>query len=308
MVLQHCYVAIPRTVLVRASTSAFLAAAPQSKLLRYTMNLVQQNPPNPTTSSMYSTFMCMHIMECYKPSLVSSRASQRIVDSPTNTYLFSKLSAKYLWQIISLQRTMCTIKSDNKICWSCKKKIGEELFFCDICKIIQPPLTELSYFEVFGCAETYVLDAKSLTNRYRELQSMIHPDKFSNSNEAEKHYSAEQSSLINKAYNTLLDPLSRAIYLLSIKSIEIGESNTMDEKEFLMEIMEINERLSDVKSKEELDDMRASNSDSIEDCIACLTEAFQSDNLHAAKKHTIKLQYYRNIFAAIKEKIMELGN
>ena len=34
----------------------------------------------------------------------------------------------------------------------------------------------------------------------------------------------------------------------------------MDEKEFLMEIMEINERLSDVKSKEELDDMRASNS------------------------------------------------
>ena len=33
----------------------------------------------------------------------------------------------------------------------------------------------------------------------------------------------------------------------------------MEGKEFLMEIMEINERLSDVKSKEDLDDIRTSN-------------------------------------------------
>ena len=147
MALQYGYAAIPRIMLGRAFTSAFHAAAQQSKSLRYAMNFVQQSPQNSITSSMYSRFL---FTECYKPTVFSLGASQRIVDSPTNTDLLSKLSAKCLWQIISPQRTMCTIKSENKICWSCKKKIGEELFFCDICKIIQPPLTELSLFEVFG--------------------------------------------------------------------------------------------------------------------------------------------------------------
>ena len=31
--------------------------------------------------------------------------------------------------------------------------------------------------------EAYVLNSKTLTDRYRKLQSMVHPDKFNNSDE-----------------------------------------------------------------------------------------------------------------------------
>lgn len=46
-------------------------------------------------------------------------------------------------------RLMCSLGDRERICWNCKKKIGPEIFFCDICRIIQPPLCEMSYFEMF---------------------------------------------------------------------------------------------------------------------------------------------------------------
>ena len=46
---------------------------------------------------------------------------------------------------------------------------------------------------------------------------------------------------------------------LSLKNIEIGESNTVEGADFLMEIMEINEKLSEVKSMSDLDAIRTSN-------------------------------------------------
>lgn len=46
---------------------------------------------------------------------------------------------------------------------------------------------------------------------------------------------------MNKAYKVLLTPVLRAEYLLRLKDIDVAESNTIANKEFLMEMMERNE-------------------------------------------------------------------
>lgn len=65
-----------------------------------------------------------------------------------------------------------------------------------------------------------------------------------NSSEKEQHLSAEWSSLVNKAYKILLSPIQRAEYLLKSQNIEVSESNTTSDKQFLLDMMERNEEAS----------------------------------------------------------------
>ena len=46
---------------------------------------------------------------------------------------------------------------------------------------------------------------------------------------------------------------------LSLNGVEIGEENTVGDTEFLMEVMETNEKLSEVKTSKDLDDIRKIN-------------------------------------------------
>jgi molecular chaperone HscB len=55
--------------------------------------------------------------------------------------------------------------------------------------------------------------------------------------------SDEWSSLINKAYKILQSPLERGEYLLKLNGYELPEKNTIDDPEFLMEMMERNEQV-----------------------------------------------------------------
>eukprot|EP00794_Sanderia_malayensis_P014038 gene14038-15497_t len=192
-------------------------------------------------------------------------------------------------------RNLCMISKSERVCWNCKRKVGKEIFFCKLCKIIQPPLEELSLFEMFRSPETFDIDVKELTESYRKLQAIVHPDKFGNSDEKEQQYSAEQSSLINKAYNTILDPLSRAAYLLELKGIKIEEKNMIQDPEFLMEVMEINEDLAEVNSKEDLDAILTNNNKSIDECITGISSAFGEGDNELAKELVVECGVLRRV-------------
>lgn len=64
-------------------------------------------------------------------------------------------------------------------CWNCgmEKKALVELF-CDQCNVIQNPEENGNYFRMFDLPENYDLDPKLLTKKFRSLQSVLHPDKF----------------------------------------------------------------------------------------------------------------------------------
>lgn len=190
-------------------------------------------------------------------------------------------------------------------CWKCGKKRDSavEIYFC-ICGSILPPSDTSTYFDLLGLEKSFELDVDVLTKKYKDLQRILHPDKFSQKSEREKFYSAEQSSLVNLAYTSLLKPLSRGLYMLSMHGETLNEGTQCEDVEFLMKILETNEDLDEVTNTESLRMIEHLNTRNINQCYEILSEAFRQEDIAGAKEIVIKLTYFTTIDNKIKE--MEL--
>jgi len=153
-----------------------------------------------------------------------------------------------------------------------------------------------NYFELFEIPVDYAVDLDRLQHRYRELQKAVHPDKYANASSQERRISMQQTSWINQALHTLKHPVERAVYLLQLKGVDFTMDNetTMDAA-FLMEQMEMRERLERVREQNdalaELDSMLAdvkSNMNTMADEFKC---AYASDELDDAREVVRKLQF-----------------
>ncbi|CAH1773562.1 unnamed protein product [Owenia fusiformis] len=203
------------------------------------------------------------------------------------------------------RRWLCTESNEHgkhRHCWKCKRKLDElEVYFCK-CGIIQPLDSDWSYFEIMGTPQQFDIDTNSLTKHYRGLQKHLHPDKYSQKSDLEREYSEAQSSIVNKAYNTLLKPLSRGLYLLELHGETIEEDQIEFEPDFLMDIMEVNETLAN--SADNADTVRLiqkENRKIINGFIVELTDAFANENIKKAKELLSRLKYYANIDEKVKQ-------
>lgn len=97
-----------------------------------------------------------------------------------------------------------------------------------------------SYFEIFGLPERFVVLEADLDRAYRIVQAQIHPDRFACEGAAQKRMATQWSTRVNDAYQTLKDPLKRAIYLLRLRGIESGDERQVHSLSpaFLMQQME----------------------------------------------------------------------
>jgi molecular chaperone HscB len=107
-----------------------------------------------------------------------------------------------------------------------------------------------NYFELFGLPVDYSVDTEALAAHYRELQGIIHPDRYANASEQERRLSLQAASLVNQAYETLKDPIARASYLLTLHGVDLAaQQETTQDMDFLMEQMELREELADIRSQ-----------------------------------------------------------
>jgi len=101
-----------------------------------------------------------------------------------------------------------------------------------------------NHFELFDLPITYDLDLADLTQRYRELQRVVHPDNFANASERDRRLSMQQSTQLNEAFQTLKDPLWRGRYLLQLQGLDPNTvTATAMNQQFLLEQMELREEL-----------------------------------------------------------------
>lgn len=106
----------------------------------------------------------------------------------------------------------------------------------------------VDYFSLFGLPREYAIDGSTLEQRFRELQSRVHPDKHAHLGDSEKRQAMEQATEANAAFQTLKNPLQRAMYLLRLAGNEVAvENNTAMPTEFLIEQMELRENVSDAR-------------------------------------------------------------
>jgi molecular chaperone HscB len=115
-----------------------------------------------------------------------------------------------------------------------------------------------SHFDLFQLPARYALDADTLERAYRTVQAQVHPDRFAAAGEAQKRIAMQWATRANEAYRTLRDPLKRAIYLLSLRGVDVAiESNTAMEPAFLMQQMEWRERVEDAAAAKNVDALDA---------------------------------------------------
>lgn len=103
-----------------------------------------------------------------------------------------------------------------------------------------------NYFELLGLEQSYHLDQALLSDRYRALQKQWHPDRFAHLSDRERRLAVQYTAHLNEAFATLKSPLRRAQYLLLLAGRDtFGENSTQLDPMFLMEQMELRERLAD---------------------------------------------------------------
>lgn len=65
---------------------------------------------------------------------------------------------------------------------------------------------------------------------------------------------------MNTAYQVLLNPVSRVQYILGQEGVEVlEETDKLDDKQFIMEVMEAREEMEDATDEEQMTEIRDTN-------------------------------------------------
>ncbi|XP_051017702.1 iron-sulfur cluster co-chaperone protein HscB isoform X1 [Acomys russatus] len=195
-------------------------------------------------------------------------------------------------------------KSGAPQCWNCGRARGAgcgDEFFCAHCRALQPPDPARDYFSLMHCNRSFRVDTTKLQHRYQQLQRLVHPDFFSQKSQTEKHFSETHSTLVNDAYKTLQAPLSRGLYLLKLQGIEIPEGTDCGaDSQFLVEIMEINEKLADAQSEAAMEEIESTVRAKQKEFTDSVNRAFEQGDFEKAKEILTKMKYFSNIEEKIK--------
>jgi len=162
-----------------------------------------------------------------------------------------------------------------------------------------------NYFELFGLPNQFHIDLNALSERYRELQRVTHPDRYANASDQEKRIAMQGATLINEAFQTLKNPLQRAQYMLSLKGLNAdGENLTTSDGEFLMQQMQLREQLSEIN---ETDDPLQAIGDLLDEItrmirvqvaqLAILFETSTARDLEQAMECVYKMQFLNKLHA-----------
>lgn len=103
----------------------------------------------------------------------------------------------------------------------------------------------MNYYELFGIPEKPRIDNTVVSKKYLQLQKQFHPDFYSDKDEEEKNFAEEQSANINKALKTFKNEDLALAYFLKRKGLIRDEEKYSLPPDFLMEMMDINELLTE---------------------------------------------------------------
>ncbi len=162
-----------------------------------------------------------------------------------------------------------------------------------------------NYFELFGLPNQFHIDLGELSERYRDLQKVVHPDRFANAGDQEKRIAMQGATLINEAYQSLKNPLKRAQYMLSLKGVNAdGENLTTSDGDFLMQQMQLREDLAEIPEAEDSQEAIADLLDDISRMInvqvaqlAILLETSTQQDLAEALECIYKMQFLNKLHA-----------
>ena len=111
---------------------------------------------------------------------------------------------------------------------------------------------------------------------------------------------------MNKGYRALQSSISRALYLLELNGIHLNQESTesgandddmekAEKQKILMLVLELNEQLDEVDSREKLEELQKSVNVLMEPLEKYIEEAFEKKDLKLALKLVTKMKYFQNV-------------
>jgi molecular chaperone HscB len=114
------------------------------------------------------------------------------------------------------------------------------------CETLQQP----DYFELLGLPASFDLDEQTLEAHWKDRASAVHPDRFPDSNPAQKRVALQWSAQVNEAYRVLKNPLRRAQYLCERAGHPAqGDGSVSMSPDFLMQQMQWREALEELQAQ-----------------------------------------------------------
>lgn len=168
-----------------------------------------------------------------------------------------------------------------------------------------------TYFEIFDVPVAFSYDEDAVRQRYRELQKALHPDNYVSSSAQEKRISMQHTARINEAYNVLKNPVDRALYMLSLRGVDINfETETTMDATFLMEQLEMREALEAVHQNDDplahLDDLGADVANRMSDLMVGFSDLYQADEFEQARELIRKMQFMQKARQEISESVARI--
>ena len=151
--------------------------------------------------------------------------------------------------------------------------------------------TFANFFALFELPISFEIDTTRLSERLRDLQSQYHPDKLSGNESASLK---QNSAVINHAYDILVNPDSRANYLLELSKQELNTDHSIADLEFLDDAMELRMALDDADTANDLAAITTLKSDvnqRINQHSQRFSDAYAKQDWLIAKDATQKLKF-----------------
>jgi molecular chaperone HscB len=150
----------------------------------------------------------------------------------------------------------------------------------------------MNYFELFDLPVSLQVDKQALSKKYFELQKQYHPDFFTQQDEADQKEALEKSSMVNKALKVLQNQDLTIQYVLQLKGLLAENEKYNLPPAFLMEMMELNEKLDDTVTntfKQEVDSLETDLKNEVKDII----ENYKDENISTEMLLKIKEYYFK---------------
>jgi molecular chaperone HscB len=106
----------------------------------------------------------------------------------------------------------------------------------------------MRFYDALGLEPKLALDSEDLKKRFYDRSRQWHPDRFSRGTSEEKRRSEEMTSMLNDAFRTLREPVSRAEYFLRESGLEMPKDAP---PELLEEVFELNMALEELRGGDE---------------------------------------------------------
>ena len=171
-----------------------------------------------------------------------------------------------------------------------------------------------NFYELFGLPESFEVDVALLSDRYLELQKEIHPDRFASASDQEKRLSMQWTTQANTAFETLKNPLRRAIYLLELRGVTPADNPVLP-PEFLMDQIELREELEDIEASSTEGEADLARLDgfnrSVKEVLVKIENEFSrslDSNLDKAEQAVYEMQFLSKLLTAadqLEEKLLE---